>query len=123
MSRRASAAKRATLVFAASLALAAGAATGAETAHGIVLKQAIGTVNAVDAEARRVAVVTGCGHALRVMVFQLDAESTVELGGAASRAADLRRGQIVEVWYRNAAPPYVAESIKVRSATDAGGPR
>jgi Cu/Ag efflux protein CusF len=111
------------IALAASLAVTAQAATVTGTARGAEPQQMIGTVNAVDADTRRVTVITGCGHALRVMVFQIGSECRIEVGGVVTPAAKLRRGQIVVVRYRNAAPPYDAESITTRPAPDAERPR
>ena len=123
MSRRERAAHRAMIGLAALLAVAVRAGTVAGTASDVELKQTIGTVKAVEPDARRISVITGCGHALRVMVFHAGADCRIEVGGGVARLANLRRGQVVVVRYRSGAEPYAAESIATRPAADVGGQR
>ena len=111
MSQRTRATLRAMIGVIALLAVVAPAGTATGTASGIDLAQTIGTVKAVDPDARQVSVITGCGHAVRVMVFQASTGCRIEVDGVGAPIASLRRGQIVAVRYRGAAPPYAAESI------------
>jgi hypothetical protein len=121
MSRRVSTALLATIGLTALLAAVVHAATAPATANSVGLQQTIGTVSAVDADARRISVITGRGHALRVMVFLAGTDCRIELGGAFAPLMNLRRGQIVDVRYRGATEPYTAESIATVPASDVGG--
>ena len=123
MSRRERAAHRAKIGLAAFLAIAglAGAVEG--TAGDYELKQTIGTVTAVEPDARRISVITGVGHALRVMAFHAGAACRIEIGGVAAPLTSLKRGQIVAVRYRSGAEPCAAESITTPPTPDAGRPR
>jgi hypothetical protein len=56
-------------------------------------------------------VITGCGHALRVMVFEAGTGCRIQVGGVGAPLTSLKRGQIVVVRHRNAAQRYAAESI------------
>jgi len=123
MSRRERAAHRATIGLAACLAAAALAATLAGTASDVELKQTIGTVTAVDPDGRRISVITGCGHALRVMVFHAGTACRIEVGGVAAPLTSLSRGQIVAVRYRTGVEPFAAESIAAPPAANAEGER
>jgi hypothetical protein len=121
MSRRARAAHRATIGLAAFLAVAVQAGTAAGTASDGEFKQTIGTVKAVEPDARRISVITGCGHALRVTVFLAGPACRIEVGGAVAPFTNLRRGQIVAVRYRSGTEPCSAESIATVTAADVGG--
>lgn len=120
MSRRESAALLATIGLTALLAVAVHAATAPATADSVGLQQTIGTVSAVDPDARRISVITGRGHALRVMAFHAGTECRIEVGGADAPLTNLKRGQIVDVRYRGATEPYTAESIATVPASDVG---
>jgi hypothetical protein len=120
MSRRERAALLATIGLTALLAVAAHAGSATATANSVELLQTIGTVNAVDPDARRISVITGCGHALRVMVFHAGTDCRIEIGGVVAPLMNLRRGQIVAVRYRTATEPYDALSIATRPASDDG---
>jgi hypothetical protein len=120
MSRHVSTALLATIGLTALLAVAVHAGTVAATANSVGLQQTIGTVSAIDPDARRISVITGRGHALRVMVFLAGTDCRIELGGAVAPLMNLRRGQIVDVRYRGATEPYAAESIATLSASDVG---
>lgn len=123
MSRRERAAHRATIGLAAFLAVAGLAGTLKGTASDSELKQATGTVTAVEPDAQRISVITGAGHALRVMAFQAGPACRIEIGGVAAPLTSLRRGQIVAVRYRSGAEPFAAESIVTPPTPDARRPR
>jgi hypothetical protein len=123
MSRRERAAHRATIGLAALLAIAVNAATVTGTASEAELKQTIGTVTAVEPDARTISVVTGSGHALRLMVFHTDASCRIEVDGVVAPLTGLRRGQIVAVRYRSGEAPYTAESIATRPAPAVARPK
>jgi hypothetical protein len=108
---------------AAVLAIAVHATPVTGTASDVDLKQMIGTVTALESESRQVSVITGTGHALRVIVFHADAACRIEVDGVVVPLTRLQRGRIVEVRYRGNAAPYAAERITTRPAPGAGGPR
>jgi len=112
MSRHARTAFRVAIAFAAFLAVAAQARTVTGVTSGTDAAQTIGAVKAVDADVRRISVITGCGHALRVMVFHAGTECRIEVGGVGASLASLRRGQIVAVWHREDAQRHLAERIE-----------
>jgi hypothetical protein len=112
MSQRKRAAHRATIGLAAFLAIAIQAGAATETPHDLDLRHTTGTVTAVEPDAGRISVITGCGHALRVMVFHADAACRIEVDGVVARLASLRRGRIVTVRYRIGTEPYAAERIE-----------
>lgn len=120
MSRRERAAHRAIIGLAAFLAIAVqgGAATGA--AEDLGLEQTTGTVKAVEPEAGRISLITGVGHALRVVVFHADAACRVEVDGVVAPLTSLGRGRIVTVQYRSGAEPYAAERIATIPSPGAG---
>lgn len=118
MSRHERIAQRASIALAALLAVGMLAGMGARGAGDVELKQTIGTIKAVEPEAGRISVITGCGHALRVMVFQAGAPCRIEVEGVVAPLATLKRGQIVAVRFRGDAEALVAESIATVSAAD-----
>jgi len=103
------------------IAVHAGAATG--TPDDLELKQTTGTVSAIETDARQISVITGCGHALRVMVFHADAACRIEIDGVVAPLTSLRRGRIVTVRYRSGPEPYIAESIATIPSPDVRGRR
>jgi hypothetical protein len=123
MSRRETAAHPATIGLAAFLAVAVVAGTAKGTASDAELNQTTGTVTAVALGPRQISVITGCGHALRVVAFFVGEGCKIQVGGVAAPLTSLRRGQIVAVRYRAGAEPCVAESIATPPTPDARGQR
>jgi hypothetical protein len=123
MSQHERAAQLATVGLVAFLVIAAhaGAATG--TPDDLNLKQTTGTVSAIEPDARRISVITGCGHALRVIVFHADAACRIEIDGVVAPLASLRRGRIVTVRYRSGPEPCPAERITTIPSPDVRGKR
>ena len=78
----------------------------------------VGTVRTVDAPSRRVTVITGCGHALRVTSFHAVTDCRIEVAGKGAPLTDLKRGQIVVVRHRRGAECDVAESIATLPPAD-----
>ena len=78
----------------------------------------VATVKAVDLEGRVLWVITGTGHALRLLEFRVPPECRIERSGASARLADLEPGQIVEVRHRKErhrqGEAYEAVSIEAR---------
>jgi len=72
-----------------------------------------GTVKVVDQSTRALEVITGIGHALRLVRMQVSPESQITVAGAAGRLDDVKRGDIVHVEYRETAQANVAERIEV----------
>ena len=79
----------------------------------------VATVKAVDLENRLLWVITGTGHALRVVEFHVPAECRIERSGTSARLADLEPGQVVEVRHRKErhrqSDAYEAVSIEARN--------
>ena len=73
-----------------------------------------GTVAEVAVDARQVRVLTGVGHAARIMAFHAGTECRVTDAGAHARLSDVTRGAIVVVRFRKSGATYEAESIDVR---------
>jgi hypothetical protein len=82
MSRREKASLQVAIGLTAFLVVAVQSGTVTATTNGVELEQTIGTVNAVDPNARRISVITGCGHAVRVMVFYAGTACRIEVEGA-----------------------------------------
>jgi membrane protease YdiL (CAAX protease family) len=118
MSRHERAALRASIGLAALLAVVMQVGTVASGADEGQLMQTIGTIKAVEPDAGRISVLTGCGHALRVLVFEVGAACRIEIDGVVVPLATLRPGRIVAVRYRGDVETYVAESIATVSAGD-----
>jgi hypothetical protein len=118
MSRHERVAHWASIALAALLAVGMQAGMGARGADDVELKQTIGTIKAVEPEAGRISVITGCGHALRVMVFQAAVGCRIEVEGVAAPLTTLKRGQIVAVRYRGETEVLVATSIATVAAAD-----
>jgi hypothetical protein len=121
MSQRERAAYRATIGLAAFLAIAGHGGAAERTPDDLDLSQITGTVTAIAPDAGRVSVVTGCGHALRVIVFHADAACRIEVDGVVAPLASLRRGRIVLVQYRSGPEPCAAERITTIPQPDVGG--
>ena len=73
-----------------------------------------GTVAEVDVATRQVRVITGVGHAARIMAFHAGTECRITDAGTEARLKDVTRGAIVVVRFRKNAATYEAESIDVR---------
>jgi hypothetical protein len=121
MSRRERAAYRATIGLAAFLAIASHGGAIERTPDEPDLKQTTGTVTAIEPDSGRVSVTTGCGHALRVIVFRADAACRIEVDGVASPLTSLHRGRIVTVSYRSGPEPCAAERIATIPRPETGG--
>jgi len=81
------------------------------------------TLHVVDTEARTFAVITGVGHALRLVSMNVDPACEIKVAARASQLQDLAPGQIIRVQYRKTADRISAESIETVQVEDArGGP-
>ena len=77
-------------------------------------EQQIGTVKTVDPAARRLWLITGTGHSLRVLSFHASVDCRIEVSGTSARLADIERGHVVVIRYRTE-EPYEAISIVAKS--------
>jgi hypothetical protein len=103
------------LRWAARLTLAA-AVLGGGTAAADSLKA---TIHKSDAEARRVDVIRGVGHALRVESFEVGPACEIKVEGASAPLRALQPGQIVELRFSRFDGRNVAEVIETsREAGD-----
>lgn len=81
----------------------------------------VGTVRAVDYDTQTVEVLTGVGMAVRVEHVLVYPDVPVSIEGRRVPLADLRRGQIVRVVYRETVEGKVAASLDVVARPDAEG--
>lgn len=86
-----------------------------------VPKTCTATLCAVNAGARTVDVITGIGHALRIVRFQTGEACLIKVGGAVAAMGDLKIGVIVRIHYRSTAGQELAESIETLSPKGQGG--
>jgi len=82
-----------------------------------------GTVAASDRAAGELRLITGVGHALRVVVFRVDRECTIRFAGAEGSLDELARGQVVVVAYRATPEGYTAETIETSRPESEPGQR
>ena len=82
-----------------------------------------GTVVAIDARTARLRMVSGTGHALRVITFVVEPRCSIRVAGVAAELGDLDRGRVVKIAYRVADREYLAESIEaMRMPAERGRP-
>jgi len=79
-----------------------------------------GTVRTVDLTARTLEVITGVGHALRLVQMQVSPEGRISVEGATGQLGDLRRGDVIRVEYRETPQGNVAERIETVRRTSQG---
>ncbi len=70
------------------------------------------TVGAVDTKARTLEMITGVGHALRLVRMQVEPTCHILVAGAPSQLGDLKRGNIILIQYRRTAERNLAEHIE-----------
>ncbi len=70
------------------------------------------TVGAVDTKTRTLEMITGVGHALRLVRMQVEPTCHITVAGTAGQLADLKRGNIVRIQYRKTAERNLAEYIE-----------
>ena len=95
------------------LLLTLGSAPTQPTSEGSI-DRSTGTVISIDREARTLAMISGTGHALRLLTFRASTGCRIEISGTVASFEDLARGQIVVVRHRRAPDPYEAVSIEAR---------
>jgi hypothetical protein len=81
----------------------------------------VGTVRAVDTQARAIRVITGVGHSLRMMAFHAGEECRIVVDGRTAELRDVRRGAIVEIRYRPATGLHEADAIEAPPPSKDGG--
>jgi hypothetical protein len=74
------------------------------------------TVRSVDASARTVDLLTGVGHALRVVRVSVAEDCQIRVKAAAAGLRDIKPGVICRVQFRKTAGRNVAERIEVQGA-------
>jgi len=82
-----------------------------------------GTIHDVDATARALGLLTGTGHALRLLTVKVAAECEIDVDGESASLADLARGQIVRIRYTTADDQRVAHAIETIAEGAPGGAR
>ena len=70
------------------------------------------TVRALDTRAQTLDVITGVGHALRLMRVQVGPGCEIRVAGAAAQLRDLKPGNIVRIQYRKTPSAMMAERIE-----------
>jgi|GEM_PF-5842453 len=86
----------------------------------------VGTVRAVDPKAHTIEVITGVGHAFRLVRVEIAPDAEIRDRGAPSGLADIQRGRIVRIQYMTAAPlrlQPVVISIDALAKEETGGVR
>ncbi|HSD27355.1 MAG TPA: hypothetical protein VLL75_08620 [Vicinamibacteria bacterium] len=74
------------------------------------------TLRSVDADARQVDVLTGVGHALRVVTVRVEPECVIRVDGAPAPLGALTPGRIVRIAYRQATAGDVSGAAAARVA-------
>ena len=70
------------------------------------------TVGAVDTKARTLEMITGVGHALRLVRMQVEPTCHILVARAPAQLGDLKRGNIILIQYRRTAERNLAEHIE-----------
>ena len=110
----------------AALALAiAGAARGSDASQppDTAATSLTATIRGVDAGARKVEVLTGVGHALRLVAMEVEPSCDIKVDGASVPLQDLKPGQIVRIRYRHADGGKAAQLIETLPKGAEGGGR
>jgi hypothetical protein len=115
------------------LLLASGSVIWSSPAAADAPRTVVATVCAVDAKALTIELVTGVGHALRLIQVSVAAECEIRGAETPARLADLRAGNIVRVRAQSApatsapartgAAPWVAVSIECLPGEGMGAAR
>jgi hypothetical protein len=106
-------------------ALLAGVAepTASAQATGTAADRLTATVRNVAADTRTLELITGVGHALRIVSMKVDPACNIKVEGASATLRDLKAGQIVHIRYRKADGQNVAQMIETPPAAAEGGGR
>lgn len=70
------------------------------------------TVGAIDTKARTLEMITGVGHALRLVRMQVEPTCHILVAGRPSQLGDLKRGYIILIQYHKTVERNVAEHIE-----------
>lgn len=70
------------------------------------------TVRALDTKAYTLDVLTGVGHAVRLLRVRVAPECQIKVAGAAAKLGDLKAGSIVRMQYRKTPAGMLAEKIE-----------
>lgn len=81
------------------------------------------TVRALDAEAYTLDVITGVGHAFRLLRVQVSPTCQVRVAGAAAKLGDLKVGAICRIQYRKTPEGLLAEKIEKVDVAATGSKR
>ena len=102
-----------------------GAATGtcAPQPPGTAADSLTATIRNVDADAHTLAVLTGVGHALRLVAMEVEPICDIKVDGASAPLQDLKPGQIVRIRYRKADGGKAAQTIETLPTGAEGGGR
>ena len=76
----------------------------------------VATVCSCDPETHTINLLTGCGHALRMMRISVGSEAKLARQGRAVRLSELKPGAIVRVRYRKSEDLNLAQSVEVEAA-------
>jgi hypothetical protein len=82
-----------------------------------------GTVHRVDVESRTLELLTGVGHALRLVTMKVAADCDIHVEGASASLGNLKRAQIVRVRYTGAGGERLARAIETVARDARGGAR
>jgi hypothetical protein len=97
------------------------ASVAQDVAASVVQDTLVGTVRSVDYQTSTVELLTGVGLAIRVERVHVEPNVPVTIGGQARPLADLRRGQVLRVEYRETAAGRVVTSLEVVQPPGPGG--
>jgi len=75
----------------------------------------VATVCSCDLEARTINLLTGCGHALRMVKVSVGSEAKLAQKGKAFRLSELKPGTIVRVRFRKSEDLNRAQSVEVEA--------
>ena len=102
-----------------------GAAKGtcAPQAPGTAADSLTATIRYVDADAHTLAVLTGVGHALRLVAMEVEPRCDIKVDGVSAALRDLKPGQIVHIRYRKADGGKAAQAIETLPTGAEGGGR
>ena len=92
-------------------------------AEGSSVESVTGTIRSVDADTSSLEIVTGVGHALRLLSMAVDPACDIEVEGARSSLRGLKAGQVVRIRYQKADGRKVARTIVTPPQSDGGGVR
>ena len=75
----------------------------------------VATVRSYDPDARTIDLLTGCGHALRVVKISLGSDAKLAQKGRTVQLYELKPGTIVRVQFQRSKDLYLAQSVEVEA--------